>query len=120
MMNFLKSEMNRELEKSLVNLKFFRKIKCITHVVELDELFPKIGVLNLKTACGRCIFKLIGNASRDLQVTKIFSVIFELCVGATSPTTGFEVSERDFRKVLVELCNMYNTLFYKKISNLPK
>ena len=32
----------------------FRKKKWIIHLVELDELFPKIRVRDLKTACGRC------------------------------------------------------------------
>ena len=35
-----------ELEITLVNLKFFEK-KCIIHLVELVELFPKIGVRDL-------------------------------------------------------------------------
>ena len=36
------------------NFDFFSKKKCIIHLVELDELFPKIWVSDLKTACGRC------------------------------------------------------------------
>ena len=36
------------------NFYFFSKKKCIIHLVELDELFPKIWVSDLKTACGRC------------------------------------------------------------------
>ena len=36
------------------NFDFFSKKKCIIHLVELDELFPKIWVSALKTACGRC------------------------------------------------------------------
>ena len=52
---------------------FFSKKKCIIHLVELDELFPKIGVRGLKTACGRCgaHAKFENNAKcfRDLEVT---------------------------------------------------
>ena len=33
--------------------------------------------------------------------------IYELFVGTTSPTSGFEVSDSDFRKYLVELYKMY-------------
>ena len=49
------------------------------------------------------VFKLIGNGSRDLQVAKKFSIIFELCVGATPLTSGFEVSDTDFRTQVLEL-----------------
>ena len=41
-----------ELERTFVNLKFFEK--SVIHIVELDELFPKIWGLTLKTASGRC------------------------------------------------------------------
>ena len=33
---------------------FLFEKKCIIHLVELDELFPKIEVRDFKTACGRC------------------------------------------------------------------
>ena len=45
---------------------------------------------------------------------KTISIIFGLCVGATPPTSGFEASDPDFWKQLVELYKMYYTLFSRK------
>ena len=47
--------------------------------------------------------KPIRNASRDVHVAKTLSVIIELSVGATPPTSGFEVSDPDFLKQLVDI-----------------
>ena len=40
-------------ENNFSKFEIFSKKKCIIHLVELDELFPKIWVRDLKTACGR-------------------------------------------------------------------
>ena len=153
-LGLISKEIKCELEIILVDLKLFSKIKCILHLVEFDQLFPKIGIRDLKTACGWCgahtkvrklrlifgvstghvismmytvysirnlqnISFLFKYLSRDLWTRPKLSVISGLRVGATPPTSGFEVSNLEFREQLIELYKMYNALFSEKFSNLP-
>ena len=52
--------------------------------------------------------------SCDLYVQSTFYVFFDLCVGATAPTSGFVVRDPDFWKQLVEFYKMYYILFFEK------
>ena len=85
-------------------LEIFSKKKCIIYLVELDELFPKIGVRDIKTACGRC-----GAYAKSRNNAKLWAG-----PQVTWYVSGFGVSDPDFRKQLVELYKMYNTLFIRK------
>ena len=59
--------------KSFRKFEIFRK-KCIIHIVELDELFPKIWGRTLKTACGRWFIVFGTNRSRDAFLTSFLTV----------------------------------------------
>ena len=80
-------------------------------------MFSKIGVRDLKTACGRCgaHAKCENNAKwfLILNVRLILTIL-------SMKTLIFEVSDTDFQKQLVELYKMYYSLFFRKIFKFTK
>ena len=89
----------------MIYLKFNFKQK----IVELRVIKP----VELKPVDPLFASKILKQVSETSKPLKTLSVISGLCVGATPPTSGFEVSDLDFRGQLLDLYKMFYTLFFR-------